>query len=89
MAPCTEPDVKPVAKSTSRWVVKVPTAPENRPIPPVMVLISTILLKVVVSVLVGLPCVLTGFFGGFAFYQGCVAALSVGHFILARILNGR
>ena len=28
-------------------------------------------------------------FGGFAFYEGCVTALSVVHFILACILSGR
>src|SRR5205807_8765421 len=28
-------------------------------------------------------------FGGFAFYEGCVTALSVVHFILACVLSGR
>ncbi len=42
MVPWNEPEVKPVVKSTKRSTVKLPLAPANRPVPPVMVLISTI-----------------------------------------------
>ena len=35
------------------------------------------------------PASLTGDFGGFAFYDGYVTALSVGHFILDCVLSGR
>ena len=42
MVPWNEPEVKPVVKSIKRSTVKLPLAPENRPVPPVTVWISTI-----------------------------------------------
>ncbi len=41
IVPWNEPEVKPVAKVIKRSTVKLPTAPANRPVPPVMVFIST------------------------------------------------
>ena len=43
MLPRNEPEVKPVARFTKRSVMKLPWAPMNRPVPPVMVLISVML----------------------------------------------
>ena len=43
MVPLNEPEVKPVARVTKRMTVKLPCAPANRPVPPVMVLISVML----------------------------------------------
>jgi hypothetical protein len=40
MVPWNEPEVKPVARFTNRSTVKLPCALANRPVPPVMVLIS-------------------------------------------------
>ena len=50
MVPWNEPEVKPVAKLTNRSTVKLPWAPANRPVPPVMVLISVIVAKPGVAV---------------------------------------
>src|SRR5215475_13307503 len=50
IVPWNEPDVTPVAEFTSRSTVKFPWAPENRPVPPVMVFISTMELTPGVSV---------------------------------------
>ena len=41
MVPWNEPEVKPVVKFTKRSTVKLPLAPANRPVPPVMVLLSS------------------------------------------------
>ena len=43
MVPWNEPEVKPVAWLIKRSTVKLPWAPANRPVPPVMVLISVML----------------------------------------------
>jgi hypothetical protein len=43
MVPWNEPEVKPVAWVANRSTVKLPWAPANRPVPPVMVLISVML----------------------------------------------
>src|SRR5579864_8892625 len=37
IVPWNEPEVKPVAKLIKRSTVKLPAAPANRPVPPVMV----------------------------------------------------
>src|SRR2546428_491250 len=42
IVPWNEPEVKPVAKVIKRSTVKLPTAPANRPVPPVMVLVSVL-----------------------------------------------
>ena len=42
MVPWKEPDVRPVFRSVKRSTMKLPWAPVNRPVPPVMVWISTI-----------------------------------------------
>ena len=43
MVPWNEPEVKPVIWLIKRSTVKLPWAPANRPVPPVMVLISVML----------------------------------------------
>ena len=51
MVPWNEPEVKPVVKSINQSTVKLPCAPENRPVPPAMVLISVMLLTPNVAVI--------------------------------------
>ena len=43
MVPWSEPEVKPVTRFTKRSTVKLPWAPANRPVPPVIVSISVML----------------------------------------------
>jgi hypothetical protein len=40
IVPWSEPEVKPVAEYAKRSVLKLPVAPANRPVPPIIVLIS-------------------------------------------------
>src|SRR5918993_1197579 len=42
IVPANEPVVNSVFKSTDRWTTKLPVAPANRPVPPVMLAVSTI-----------------------------------------------
>jgi hypothetical protein len=42
MVPSNEPEVTPVTVLSKRSTVKLPVAPANRPVPPVMVYVSTI-----------------------------------------------
>jgi hypothetical protein len=42
MVPSNEPVVVPLTGSNNRWAVKVPAAPANRPVPPVIVACSSI-----------------------------------------------
>src|SRR5262249_23121881 len=55
MAPSKEPMVRRVAVSNSRSVVKPPVAPVKRPVPPVMIAVSTISLMPGVAVGVLMP----------------------------------
>ena len=43
IVPSNEPVVTPKATKKVRWVVKVPVASANRPVPPVMVPVSVVL----------------------------------------------
>ena len=45
MVPWNEPEVKNVTGLAKRSTVKLPWAPANRPVPPVMVLISVMLMR--------------------------------------------
>jgi hypothetical protein len=42
MVPLKEPKVVPAVVSNKRSLVKLPVAPANRPVPPVMVAVSTL-----------------------------------------------
>jgi len=53
IVPWNEPEVKPVAKLTKRSTGKLPAAPANRPVPPVMVFIST--MRLTPGICVGSP----------------------------------
>ena len=50
MVPWSEPEVTFVAPFARRSTVKLPWAPANRPVPPIMVLISVMLMTLGVSV---------------------------------------
>jgi len=54
MVPLIVPSETPVARSIRRFTVKLPVAPANRPVPPVMVYISTI--ETTLGFSVGVPC---------------------------------
>lgn len=48
------PEVRSVARLITRSTVKLPVAPANRPVPPVMIYVSTI--ETIPGIAVGVPC---------------------------------
>ena len=66
MVPLNEPEVEPVARFIKRSTVKLPCASANRPVPPVIVLISVMLLTPGVEVGTPIPKIVVKMLSPFA-----------------------